>query len=100
MRVKDPLGRQWLFGFGINTELHLFGASSLKEAGYKGTVGLMITGFIPSREGELHRNLKKHINYMVEPRQKLLSAWSTEMVGETLISSTIYKHWKVHSILK
>lgn len=50
MRVKDPLGRQWVLGFEINTGLHLFGASSLKEAGYKETVGLVVSGYIQSRE--------------------------------------------------
>lgn len=50
MGVKDPLGRQWVLGFGINTALHLFGASKLKEAGYKETVGLVVAGYIQSRE--------------------------------------------------
>lgn len=50
MRVKDPLGRQWVLGFGINTGLHLFGASNLKEEGYKETVGLMVAGYVQSRE--------------------------------------------------
>lgn len=50
MRVKDPLGRQWVLGFGINTGLRLFGASSLNEAGYKETVGLVVAGYIQSRE--------------------------------------------------
>lgn len=50
VRVKDPLGRQWVLGFGINTGLHLFGASSLKEASYKETVELMVAGYIQSRK--------------------------------------------------
>lgn len=75
VRVEDPLGRWWLLGFGINTDLHLFGASSLKETGCRETVGLMVTACIQSREGEIHRNPKEDIDYTIEPRQKLLPVW-------------------------